>query len=128
MRKGPDRVFTSRSRDLRNHMTKAEIVLWSRIRERKINGFKFRRQHRIFNFIVDFYCHELKFVIEVDGPIHEQPEIASKDRIRDKKLLENGYKVLRLENDEVVFNLEEALAKVKKAINQINSPNLPNDK
>ena len=65
-------------------MTRAEIILWSRLREKKINGYKFRRQQPVFDYIVDFYCHELKFIIEVDGEIHSLPEKTNNDSKRDK--------------------------------------------
>ena len=51
-------------------MTRAEIILWSRLRSRQINGYKFRRQQPLYDYIVDFYCHNLKLIIEVDGEMH----------------------------------------------------------
>jgi very-short-patch-repair endonuclease len=56
---------------LRKTMTDAEILLWKALRNRRLNGFKFRRQHPIKGFIADFYCHEARLVIEVDGEIHD---------------------------------------------------------
>ncbi len=63
-----------KARELRNNMTKAEIILWSRIRSKQINGYKFRRQYPVLDFIADFYCHELKLIIEVDGEVHTLPK------------------------------------------------------
>ncbi len=67
--------------EMRNNMTKAEIILWSRLRMRQVDGWKFRRQQPIFDYIVDFYCHELKLIIEVDGEIHTLPEQRKSDMI-----------------------------------------------
>ena len=63
-------------------MTKAEIILWSRIRSKKINGYKFRRQQPLLDYIVDFYCNELKLIIEVDGEIHSFTERINYDTKR----------------------------------------------
>ena len=59
---------------LRMSSTDCEDLLWQHIRNRKLNGYKFRRQHAISGFIADFYCHEAKLVLEIDGIIHEMPE------------------------------------------------------
>ena len=64
-----NRELVSKARILRNNMTRAEIILWSRLREKKINGYKFRRQQPLYDYVVDFYCHDLKLIIEVDGEI-----------------------------------------------------------
>ena len=74
-----DKELLKKARALRNNMTRAEKILWSRIREKKINGHKFRRQQPIFDYIVDFYCNDLKLIIEVDGEIHSLPEKTNYD-------------------------------------------------
>jgi very-short-patch-repair endonuclease len=78
--------LVKRARELRSNMTKAEIILWSRLRSKKVEGYKFRRQEPIFDYIVDFYCHELKLIIEVDGEIHFFP--------KQKNTMLNGKKYL----------------------------------
>lgn len=110
------------ARVLRNNMTKAEIILWSRLREKKINGYKFRRQQPVFDYIVDFYCHELKLIIEVDGEIHSLPEKINYDSKRDKILKINGYHIIRLTNLEIETKLDSTINKIILYINEILSP------
>ena len=79
-----NRELVKNARELRRNMTRAEIILWSRLRSKNIDGYKFRRQQPIFNYIVDFYCHELKLIIEVDGEIHSLSDKSESDMKRDK--------------------------------------------
>jgi very-short-patch-repair endonuclease len=117
-----NRELVKNARALRNNMTKAEIILWSRIRSKKIDGYKFRRQEPIFNYIVDFYCNELKLIIEVDGEIHSLNGNTESDNKRDKLLLINGYHVLRLSNLEVETEIDLTIKKIKLFIEQNLSP------
>jgi len=117
-----NKELVSNARVLRNNMTKAEIILWSRLRERKINGYKFRRQQPIFDYIVDFYCNELKLIIEVDGEIHSLPEKTNNDSKRDKILKINGYHIIRLTNLEIETELDSTINKINLYINEILSP------
>ena len=107
------------ARALRKKMTKAELIIWSALRNRKLNGFKFRRQQPVFYYIVDFYCHELRLIIEVDGEIHNAPEQRLSDSKRDKSLKENGYIVLRITNEDVENNYKETISRIKLLVNQI---------
>lgn len=102
-------------------MTLAEIILWSRLRSRKINGYKFRRQQPVFDYIVDFYCPDLKLIIEVDGPVHSSPEQRSHDYRRDKILKINGFHIMRFENMEVQTDLASVLMKIKSLIATLNN-------
>jgi very-short-patch-repair endonuclease len=110
------------ARALRNNMTLAEILLWSRIRMRQIDGYKFRRQQKIFNYIVDFYCYDLKLIIEVDGEVHSLPEQAKKDKSRDKILKFNGFYIFRLSNFEVETNLDSSVNKLRSFVSTLLSP------
>jgi len=92
---------------LRNSMTFAEQVLWQELRSWRMTGRKFRCQHSIENFIVDFYCAAEKLVIEVDGSVHDAPEAIANDKLRDEKLHNWGYIVFRFRNDEVLENLQK---------------------
>ena len=103
-------------------MTKAEIILWSRLRSKQVDGYKFRRQQPIFDYVVDFYCDELKLIIEVDGEIHLYNRNAEYDIKRDKVLKINGYHLLRLSNPEVEMNIDAAIKKIKTFILTISSP------
>ena len=83
---------------LRNQSTSAESALWKMLKNKQLNGLKFRRQHSIDNYIVDFYCSSEKLIIELDGYYHGDYIQIRKDTERDKKLEEKGYRVLRFEN------------------------------
>jgi very-short-patch-repair endonuclease len=108
-----DREQLKNARKLRNNMTKAEVILWSRLRSRQIYGYKFRRQQPIFEYIVDFYCHELKLIIEADGQIHEIAERPVSDIHRDKILALNGYKIIRFSNHRIETDLSEVLKEIR---------------
>lgn len=105
--------------EMRNNMTKAEIILWSRLRMRQVDGWKFRRQQPIFNYIVDFYCHELKLIIEVDGEIHTLPGQKKSDLKRDKLLSINGFNIVRFYNHEIETNLDASVIKIKSVISNV---------
>lgn len=111
-----------RARELRNRMTKAEIILWTRLKSRQICGFKFRRQQAILDYIVDFYCHDLRLIIEVDGEVHNLPEISKSDKTRENIIINNGYKLLHLTNHEIETNLDHSVSKIKLFITENLSP------
>jgi very-short-patch-repair endonuclease len=117
-----DRDLTNKAKSLRNNMTLAEILLWSKLRMKQVDGYKFRRQQTIFDYVVDFYCHELKLVIEVDGEIHSLSEQAEKDKSRDKILKINGYNIFRLSNIEIKADLNASVNKIKSFISTNLSP------
>ncbi len=95
------------ARELRQPQTPAEIKLWARLRDRQLDGYKFRRQHPIGRFITDFYCAERKLVIEIDGDSHaDQVEY---DQARTHWLNEEGYRVIRFSNREVFGQLDAVL-------------------
>ncbi len=94
---------------LRNNMTKAEVVLWSKLKGKQLNGLKFRRQCSINNYIVDFYCPELKLAIEIDGDVHAYNSRIIYDKQRQKEIEALGIKVLRYTNTDVVKNIEGVL-------------------
>ena len=96
-----------RARELRQPQTAAEQKLWSALRNRQLGGFKFRRQHPIDRFIVDFFCHECALVVEVDGDSHvTQVEY---DHARSEWLNDRGYHVVRFTNQEVERQLPAVL-------------------
>ena len=100
------------ARSMRKLPTKAEKLLWDCLRNRKLNGVKFRRQQPMFRFILDFYCEQHKLCIEVDGGIHLTLEQARYDKSRDEYLLEHGIQTIRFRNDEVEENLDEVLERI----------------
>jgi very-short-patch-repair endonuclease len=101
------------ARELRSELTKAQEIMWSHMRKQKLDGAIFRRQHPIDIFIVDFYCHKFKLVIEVDGGVHESPEIRERDVNRTYELENFGLKVIRFTNEEVIYETEKMLKTIK---------------
>jgi very-short-patch-repair endonuclease len=104
-------LIIDQARYMRQHPTRAEAFLWECIRLKKLNGYKFRRQHIIGTYIVDFYCPKRKLVVEVDGPIHQKQKVY--DLSREINLIAMGYKILRFTNDEVIHHTDEVLKKIK---------------
>ena len=94
------------SRCLRKDMTNAEIKLWSKLRNKQVNGVHFYRQKNIGNYIVDFYCPRARLIIEVDGSQHFIEEEKSADRIRDTYLSKLGFTVMRFNNNEVLTHID----------------------
>lgn len=100
--------------DLRKNQTEAESVFWDLVRNKKLLGLKFRRQHQIGNYIADFYCHSERLIIELDGEIHNSPEQKKKDEKRDKYLKSLGNKILRFKNTELFENTQSVLKKLRR--------------
>jgi len=98
------------ARRLRADQTDAETVIWNRIRNRRIDGNKFVRQEPIIGYICDFVCREKRLIIEVDGGQHNE---SAADAIRDERLREKGYKVLRFWNNDVLGNIEGVLTVIQ---------------
>jgi very-short-patch-repair endonuclease len=103
-------------RALRQETTQAEELLWERIRNKKLDGLKFRRQHPLLNYIADFYCHEKKLVLEVDGSIHTKEANTESDKGRTYALGESGIAVIRFWNSEIVYSIEDVLLRIKEAV------------
>jgi very-short-patch-repair endonuclease len=115
--KGAHRKQFEFARDLRKRQTDAEMLCWEFLRNRKLNGLKFRRQHPIDHYIADFYCHEVKLIIEVDGGIHNSLEHKKSDEYRDNQLLEKGITTLRFTNEELLHELPKVLKEIVDFIN-----------
>jgi very-short-patch-repair endonuclease len=105
-------ILTQKRRELRKNKTLAEHYLWQWLRGREL-VYKFRRQVSIGRYIVDFYCHKIKLVIEVDGPIHNESGIKEYDTKREDWLWQRGYFILRFLNDEVLFEGDKVLQCIK---------------
>jgi len=116
--------YKNRSRDLRNCSTTPEKMMWKMIRN-KILGVKFRRQYNIGGYITDFYCHELKLIIEIDGSVHNIEEIKRNDLKREYILKNLGYTILRYSNDDVVVNPSFIIANLKKIIDTLQTRETP---
>ncbi len=98
---------TGAGRELRKQSTKPEQKLWPRLRNRQVNGCKFRRQHPLGPFVVDFCCIERALIVEIDGDVHAFQESA--DSGRQAYLEALGYRVVRFANSEVLENLDGVL-------------------
>ncbi|MEZ5894387.1 MAG: endonuclease domain-containing protein [Parvularculaceae bacterium] len=90
------RPLTNRARSLRNSANTPEQVAWEALREFRKHGYPVRRQHAIRRFVVDFAIVKAKLVIEIDGSIHNLPEVAEADALREKEISEAGWRVLRV--------------------------------
>jgi len=101
-----------RRRELRKRSTKTEEILWSKIRGSQL-GAKFKRQHSIGGYILDFYCSEFKLIIEIDGGSHLSLDAQEYDKVRDKYFKELDYKTIRFLNDEVETEIDNVLMKIK---------------
>ena len=110
---GASPEILSRAKQLRDNQTGVEKVLWKKLEKNKFENLRFRRQHPIGKFIVDFYCHELLLVIELDGDVHNKPEVAERDAGRQIELEKLGLKVLRFTNLEIIHNMPEILRQIK---------------
>ncbi|MCC6799819.1 MAG: endonuclease domain-containing protein [Anaerolineae bacterium] len=102
------------AREMRHRPTEPECLLWARLRNRQIAGFKFRRQYAIDRFILDFFCLEARLAVEVDGPIHA--ETHNEDAERDEILATYDIQVLRVRNEDVRNDMEVVLARIRGAL------------
>ena len=113
------------SRDLRNNMTEAEPLLWSRLRNKQILGLQFYRQKLLLNYIVDFYCPSANLVIECDGGQHYTDESLEADRIRDEALDQTRLKVMRFDNGKVMGRIDDVVEVIYQFIQQESPLNPP---
>ena len=113
--------FYQYGRELRQELTEAEKLLWNELRNRKLNGLKFRRQHPLDKFIVDFYCNEKKLVIELDGGVHNEKINKEYDEARTAMLAGLNIIVMRFKNEEVINNMKEVLKKISDVADMSNS-------
>jgi very-short-patch-repair endonuclease len=118
-------ILKKRARELRSKATPSETILWKELRNRKLCGFKFLRQHPIvYNpygsavkyFVADFYCDVKKTVIELDGPIHESS--LEYDQFRDAEMVNLGLHILRIKNEELL-DIKDVLRKIECYLNSI---------
>jgi len=103
------------ARELRKKATPAETLLWELLRDHRFLGLKFRRQHQIGSYVVDFYCDEKKLVVELDGPVHDTPARRAIDHKRDAYLRSLGLTVIRISNQKLLEKTEDALAEIASA-------------
>lgn len=106
------------ARGFRKKPSGPEKLLWEALRNRKIGGLKFRRQFPFGRYIADFYCHEAKLIIEIDGISHEDRDQKNYDECRDQIMKINGLNVMRFKNDEIMNDLDRVLNKIALGIKE----------
>ena len=112
-------ALTERARELRERQTSAEMLLWQRLRNRQLLGFKFRRHHQFGDYIADFYCHDAQLVIECDGSVHGTNQQWGHDQERDAYMLAQGLHILRFTNGRILNNTEEVLGVIANYLESI---------
>lgn len=113
---GASPEIIARARELRNRTTLCEKILWQKLRKKRLNRFIFRRQHPISQFIVVFYCHGLRLIIEVDGSVHDSEEQKERDLNRTAELENLGLTVIRFRNEEILKNERKVSKKISDAV------------
>lgn len=109
----------SLARNLRKNQTEAEQILWSKLRSRQLSGFKFRRQHPIESYVLDFYCSETHLAIEIDGGQHTENKNIERDNDRTAYLNQKGIRVIRFWNNDVIKHLDEVLTEIDVILSEI---------
>ncbi len=115
---GAIKPIFERAEELRKKPTHEEKLLWQFLKVNKL-GVRFKRQHPIWLYIADFYCHEIKLVIEVDGSIHNIKEIMEHDQIREEDIISLGIKVIRFTNYEIRTQIENVIDRIETVIKEI---------
>ena len=110
-------LAVKRARSLRRHMSLPEVLLWRALRGGRL-GVKFRRQHPVADYILDFYCCEARLAVEVDGMSHGMGGVAFHDARRDSRLAERGIRVVRLAARIVLKDIDVALATIRAALDE----------
>jgi cyclase len=115
---GAIKPIFERAEELRKNPTEDEKLLWLYLKRNQL-GVRFKRQHPIWMYIADFYCHELKLVIEVDGSIHNLKEVVEHDIAREEDISSFGIKVIRFSNNEVKNRIESVVERIKFTISEL---------
>ena len=101
------------AKELRNNSTKAEIILWMKLKGKQMYGYDFHRQKPIDNYILDFFCYELMLGVEVDGYSHEFLEVYNKDTIKEKRMKELGLSILRFTDEQVLKDMGNVIRAIE---------------
>ena len=111
-----DSEFKERRRELRRSQTEAEKILWQRLRNRQMNGLKFFRQYSVGTYILDFYCSQVKYGIELDGLQHAEQVNVSYDKERSNQLGGLNINVVRFWNHDVLNQLDKVIQEIQNSI------------
>ncbi|HEX6042535.1 endonuclease domain-containing protein [Longimicrobium sp.] len=120
MQRKTSRTVRARARELRQEETYAERLLWRVLRNRAVNGLKFRRQHPLDGFVIDFFCAEARLCVELDGGIHDPQQ--ERDAARTAQLEARGLRVIRFRNEEVENEMDSVLRRIAKAATRADAP------
>jgi very-short-patch-repair endonuclease len=112
-------------RKLRQNSTRSEDLVWRFLRNRQMFGYKFRRQYSIDKYVLDFFCPEIKFAVELDGATHHDPEQKVYDNKRQKYLEAYGIKFIRIPDEDLFGNPDMVFEKIEKAIKDLTPSSLP---
>jgi len=124
MHYGASTLIFQRAEELRNFPTQEEEIVWGYLAKNQL-GAKFRRQHPIWNYIADFYCHSLKLVIEIDGGIHDRVDVKINDAIRQGHIESLGIHILRFNNYVVRHNMQALINSLLHKMNELKNSELP---
>ena len=113
------------ARTLRRNQTDAERTLWHHLRDRRLDGWKFRRQHPVGPYVLDLYCADANLAIELDGGQHDDDEHRKHDEKRTAYLVSQGLKVMRFWNNEVMENTQGVLEAIREALGPAPQPSSP---
>ncbi len=109
----------TKRKSLRKNMTKAEVLLWRELKDKKICGCKFRRQYSVLSYIVDNYCPKVKLAIEIDDATHQTDKEIEYDKIRQEEIESLGITFLRFKNEEVYDDRYNVLEKIKMKVKEL---------
>jgi len=121
---GAKKEIFENAKELRKSQTEAEKALWKFLRSRRCGGLKFRRQHPVKDFILDFYCHDYLLGVEVDGSVHENDEVKEYDQNRTAELENLGITILRFKNEEVLTDLSKVLTEIRNKVEQLKNASI----
>ena len=105
--------------ELRKNMTVAEQMLWQKLRNRQVSGYRFRRQHPVRDVVVDFFCYQAMLVVEIDGKMHDTSYQEERDIERTKILKMLGLRELRFRNEEVINDLENVIRRIEAELSKL---------
>jgi very-short-patch-repair endonuclease len=116
---GAGKNIFEKAHELRKKMTLPEKITWDELKNRRIFKVKFRRQHPIDIFIADFYCHEIKLAIEIDGEVHLDEDVKEYDEGRTHDIEKLGVTILRFTNNEVINHRLKVITEIKNAVAEL---------
>lgn len=124
MKRDTPKYIVEIAKDLRKEQTFAEKILWEKLRGKRLDGFKFRRQYAIGRYIADFYCCEAAVAIEVDGKIHDINEKKEYDNIRQKEIETRGIKVIRFTNYQIYHEIDYVIKIISELLDGLQNSKL----